>query len=113
MISRELLSEVLAEDIEKVEVGKRYIKYWSGYTPTFKQSINTYELAHKCKIYAINKGFIIETSYEDIIEPFGEYCICRVYFDGDKVYDNYSEYEGYQKEPEAIFKATQYIYDKG
>ena len=117
MISKELLSKVLKSELYNNKVlqfnftsNKNIIWIRTEMANDFE--INIYELAHKCKKYAINKSFIVETSYEDIIEPFGEYCICRVYFDGDKFYDNYSEHQDYQTEPEAIFKATSYIMEQ-
>ena len=110
-ISKELLSKVLKKEVVGIET-TMYGNFDIEFKNDYGTEINKYELAHKCKKYAINKDFIIETSYEGIIEPFGEYCICRVYFDGDKVYDNYSEYQDYQKEPEAIFKATSYIIEQ-
>jgi hypothetical protein len=112
MISKKLLSEVLKtefkRDYEFSYIGDNSFLYTDEYIP-----INGYEIAHKCKEWAISKGYIIETSYESITDSFGAYCICRVYFDGDKVYDNYSEDQPLEKEPEAIFQATQWILEIG
>ena len=107
IISKELLSEVLGFKIDNCWVdgsNVEWIKDGMSY-------INIYELAHKCKEWAIDKDFIIETEYEGKQKAFGSYCICRIFYDGDKIYDNYSECEYYQKEPEAIFKACQWILD--
>lgn len=71
MISKELLSEVLNEDIEhiydKSDMGENYICY----TPKIgcNVDINIYELAHKCKVWAINKGYLL-VEYHILIQVF-------------------------------------------
>ena len=95
MISKELLSEVLGEKVE--EIGRiidttilafRYSTHWSG--------INIYELAHKCKGWAYNKDHIL-TSWKDR-DCF--YC---------EIDDNVMSFSSENNEPEAIFKACEWI----
>lgn len=74
--------------------------------------INIYELAHKCKEWAVLQDYYIEHGYESIQESFGAYCILRIYFDGDMIFNNFSGAEDYQKEPEAIFKACEWILEQ-
>ncbi len=102
MISEELLSEVLNEsrvilDYEVSICGKE-IHY--GHTDIDEDGfINIYELAHKCKEWAKNKGYLLLSGYDDG-KTF--YCTCS----------NKSSPDSYSgTEPEAIFKACQWILD--
>ena len=100
--SKELLSEVLGidkvfiiyqqDDILVYEVG-------GYYGDTVDYVINIYELAHKCKEWAYEKGYQL-ASY-----PSGkDWYVCR---------DPYKEpYEGDNTEPEAIFKACEWIMEQ-
>ena len=98
MISKELLSEVL--DIEIKEIGKlvegillsfRYPTHW-GYC-------NIYELAHKCKEWAISKGWVLHE-----VRNLKEYII---YFSGD--FREPSNDFRADTEHEAIFQACEWI----
>ena len=109
MISKELLSEVL--DIKVVEV------YKIGSNPNFKDNtllyrvegcgvlftINIHELAHKCKEWAfcLDATMILSSVSEanigiaSIKDDYGNILICEVC----------------ESEPEAIFKACQWLLD--
>lgn len=110
MISKELLSEVLKQET-------RFIRYVANntYEVHFEKPIrlkyiiiNIYELAYKCKEWAFNKGYELRTSTRGIIDVYdhiyinkedgltGEFIDCRQESD---------------TEPEAIFKACQWILD--
>ncbi len=69
MISKELLSEVLDKDIFEYRhagfgtfTDKRYLvaDYMKG-VDIFTETINIYELAHKCKEWAWDQGYILHT----------------------------------------------------
>lgn len=111
LISKELLSEVLGFNIDYiVEQENTHISWhdeMGGHT------INIYELAHKCKEWALNKGHRLlsgfdEKEYEN--SPDIEYsCIVNhIYCEGgcrsDNNFNSYSE-------PESIFKACKWILD--
>ena len=114
MISKELLSNVLDNEVPyQVKVHKIIIKNNSlNYFYNSKDSggglfeaneyINIYELAHKCKEWAISKGWILHE-----VRNLKEYII---YFGGD--YREPSDDFRAETEPEAIFKACQWILDK-
>ena len=105
MISKELLSAVLKEkrvilDYE-ISISKNEIHY--GHIDIEEDGfINIYELAHKCKEWAISKGWILHE-----VRNLKEYII---YFGGD--YREPSDDFRAETEPEAIFKACQWILDK-
>ncbi len=119
MISKELLSEVLGSEvksyqtkednysIKKNELGIIYAS--SGIIPVFGV-INIHELAHKCKEWAFHRGVSIYCIQYKIDK--GEYCVY--------IYDIHEETEildtgvddmTFATEPEAIFKACEWIKD--
>lgn len=99
-ISKELLSEVLKftkyNFIKEgfIEIEDSILKY--GVKHNIYEKINIYELAHKCKEWAIKNDFFIFSGYN------GNYN-CFVNHSGNRFFGD--------TEPEAIFKATQYIYN--
>jgi len=111
-ISKELLSEVLEyKDKDYVIVAtekdifldKNYLhfEYQDPYcTPetyiTIKDKINIYELAHKCKEWAISKGYILQSGYQN--------CIC-INFTDNLSKNKFSAHT----EIEAIFKACEWV----
>lgn len=119
LISKELLSEVLGHKIWKIlncNIGTlRYCIYPNKRDEPSEYTfpINIHELAYKCKEWALNKGYRLlsgfdEKEYEN--SPDIEYsCIVNhIYCEGgcrsDNNFNSYSE-------PEAIFKACQWILD--
>lgn len=113
MINKELLSEVInkkivVDDISNIELKENTITfiedYWdedegSGFYRS--HTINIYELAHLCKEWAISKGFITHS-----VRNLKEYV---VYLSGD--FREPSDDFRCNSEPEAIFKACQWILD--
>lgn len=131
IISKELLSQVLQCNCIKVSSEKTYpfvegsVYFWVDGSFTYS-SVNIYELSHKCKEWAKNQGYAISSGYSDMD------------YDGDSETSNYQIYSvvnlrcGYHSynskhdvdewhedmifdmhnsEPEAIFKACQWILD--
>ena len=111
MTFKELMSEVLGVEVLYYKVLDNTLSYQAK-DKYQTQAINIYELAHKCKEWAVEKSYVLETSYEGVNKHFGKYCICRVFFDGNKVYDNYTNSVDYEKEVEAIFKACEWIMEQ-
>lgn len=67
--SKELLSEVLKRDVPLnskgfniMTVKENIISY--GIEFSFKKEINIYELEHKCKVWALNKGYQFRVYYQ-------------------------------------------------
>ena len=67
MISKELLSEVLGfgvyQSIRKDEYAYNDIKLNIINTELLYDYVNIYELAHKCKEWIINKGYVLKLCY--------------------------------------------------
>lgn len=111
MISKELLSEVLREPI----YAEPYIKcdelFWVRfYLPNVDDgieqevSINIYELAYKCKEWALGKDFVLYSGSTHRIKGYR----CDIYTkDGDVDEDFVGD-----TEPEAIFKACEWIMEQ-
>ena len=97
MISKELLSEVLHQDITAFSIKGNTLFYQC--TDYFDDCINIYELVHRCKEWAISKGWILHE-----VRNLKEYI---VYFSGD--FRNPSDDFRCDTEPEAVFKACEYI----
>ena len=107
MISKELLSEVLGRDVDKVKgIEANTLIYGCAHYDGWYDEINIYELAHKCKELALSKNYEIESS---------------LFIDGSKKRIGYSqvlreESPMLQKtadtEPEAIFKACEWIMEQ-
>ena len=126
MISKELLSEVInikIEDIIDLKIFGKDLKYYekcllnsccdgrlSNHKYSICKSINIYELAFKCKQYALKRGYILDSQSRSYCKGKG---ICFIYLD-----DWTSEFPEYclesfsaDSEIEAIFKACQWILD--
>jgi hypothetical protein len=102
-ISKELLSEVFHKKCTLVEMeSDTSVNVMFGLDGIV---INLYELAHKCKLWGIKKGFRIDSWVNYANE--GEYKIHRLE-EGMML----RQHAGiWQTEPEAIFKACEYILD--
>ncbi len=63
MPSKELLIEVLNLDkVLHISIQNNIIYYWcDGLEIKHRNSINIYELAHKCKEWALRQGYLIDT----------------------------------------------------
>lgn len=115
MISKELLSEVLKKDVpinskgfNIVDVKGNIIYY--GIEFSFRKEINIYELAHKCKEWALSEGYIIEVGVHPTIKKDRS---DRDYFykiTTDRGQILVSKFDEIIKtEPEAIFLACEWI----
>ena len=121
MISKELLNKVLNIEIVSYQMKQKNIlayeynkvskNQWSGKT-FCNRSINTYELAHKCKEWAVNlspnkhalSSYPRWGDIRNYKKTNGSYYICQHLVSG-------AQFEA-ETEPEAIFKACQWILDK-
>ena len=101
MINIELLSEVLNEDIIDFNVEDNELIYNVNYDHT-RSFINIYELAHKCKEWALNKDYLIDSSHGYEIST-----ATPILGIGGNVM-TIGTLES-TTEPEAIFKACEYI----
>ena len=65
MISKELLSEVLEREVTDFEYWDNNEYRCTAYFDGFRQRffLNIYELAHKCKEWIINKGYVLKLCY--------------------------------------------------
>ena len=117
MISKELLSEVI--EIKQNRIGilkqlKNEIQYSTsgGYVSL----INVYELAHKCKEWAVkqNEEYINILNISSGVSNGGtKYCDMSLQlFDNEDNIDNINERFTADTEPEAIFKACEWILNK-
>lgn len=91
MISKELLSEVYNFDVKEIiKLGVDEVTYevrFNGLRNGLKyEIINIYELAHKCKVWAYNKGYeIVSLAHMISIYKKGHevYCTNSTLFDLD------------------------------
>lgn len=107
MISKELLSEVLGCDSSECYFEDTYnlINYKYQYDVTWSEeiqydnsSINIHELAHKCKEWLKNN---VSNSFSGFDNGHRFFCHIENYNIQDRFYED--------TEPEAIFKACQWI----
>lgn len=120
MIDKELLSAVLGEEyidrlVEVISIEdnlmRTYYDCGSGAPTGLGLEINIYELAHKCKEWAFNEGFTLSSSKDGI----DEWCIELYNHLADDINDyrlniDFDAFDA-TTEPEAIFKACQWILD--
>ena len=109
MISKELLSEVLGIEIYscKLVAQTTIVRYkFDAVGEVRDSSINIHELAHKCKEWAFNKDMFILSSASLPRGKFtSSYCVAEKQFS----YPTKKETFHANAEPEAIFKACQWI----
>lgn len=109
----ELLNEVLRVNVKEgdwycTDVININYKYYKD-NDRFEQKINVHELAYNCKIWAFTRGYELMSGTID--EGNGELIFeCSLYNKSAETKEEYilSTFEGYS-EPEAIFKACQWI----
>jgi len=100
MINKELLSNVLGVEIYQINIIGNDVMYKIGTAAKWtEKKINIHELAHKCKEWAYSKSYKI-ASYKSYNN-----WICKDPFKGDP-------YIGADTEPEAIFKACEWILEQ-
>lgn len=112
MISIELLSEVLEIGIDKVGHYPKDNNLYYSFSPSGTQHINIYELAHKCKVWALNNGYHVTTLlYDDNATRVYTHGLATVHFSDEN--SNYTEVFSCESntEPEAIIKAAQWVLD--
>ena len=118
IISKELLSEILdkkavVDDISNIELKENTITFIEDYWDEDEGSgfyrnhtINIYELAHKCKEWALSKGYIL-MSKPRTSSSFATCVFCK---NGKCDYEDdlWNDFRA-GTEPEAIFKACEWI----
>ena len=120
MISLELLRCVAdSREISVVSANGNRVSFSGvGKIGSFNNSINIYELAHKCKEWARRNGLLLTTCPYEI---YNQYCGNDDDYSTYTCYVNISQHENgidydfevtADTEPEAIFKACQNILDK-
>ena len=101
--SKELLSKVLGVYVTEFYLDCESLVYTYdrifNENEQYKDDINIYELAHKCKEWASYKGHTLSSTYH----PHNN-CICNI----DIVTKNFKQFEA-NTEPEAIFRACEWI----
>lgn len=112
MISTELLSEVLCVHVRDDWYFDCEILVYTydkilGLDENYKAEINIYELAHKCKEWAYSQGYIISSGLTPVLgvnkDGWAEVFSSSTPLDGKlHTFKQLSE-------PEAIFKASEYI----
>ena len=108
MISKELLGEVLKADIRKINnsILDGNLYYYKTFVKC-KSKINIYELAHKCKEWALSKGYIINSGATTSNDWSST--IYKVIKENPYIKELSNTWE--QSENEAIFRACQWILD--
>lgn len=119
MIKKELLSAVLNEHIDRCDYKKELsfknsIRYWNTPANTMPNVINIYELANLCKEWAFNLNYSISSCkrINGFNHVFFEALVQNFTYQSENIKHDYSEHLCYcigDIEPEAIFKACEYI----
>ena len=113
MISKELLSAILGLHCGIKSIKNSEVIYWFDCIGEIREhSINIYELAHKSKEWAVNlnpnkhalSSYPRWGDIRNYKKTNGSYYICQHLVNG-------AQFEA-ETEPEAIFKACQWILDK-
>lgn len=106
MISKELLSEILGVDIKqlvKVRILDNELEYQDSFevgTGVFSY-INIYELAHRCKEWTHNNGYWMDSCFTGQV---------KLYHSGETY--PFKTLHTETTEPQAIFKACEWILNK-
>lgn len=111
-ISKELLSEVLNLNITYIEHYNNSIIYKVSVYDREKE-FNIYELAHECKQWVVSKGYSLYSGYDKLINKYGVYVNLLLLGDDELTIGGWDTeiYFIANTEPEAIFKACQWILD--
>ena len=109
MISKELFSKVIGNDIDwcSKHPSEPVVEFHANNTNTICEHINIYELAHKCKEWAFDIGYSVESAKKNILEDkkMKSKWICC----GFTPEYNIMPTSEADTEPEAIFKACQWV----
>lgn len=104
MISNELLSVVLGLHCGIKSIKNSEVIYWFDCIGEIREySINIYELAHKCKEWALKHHYKVISKPDNVPGLWKAYVNLSLTSKHGEVADT---------EPEAIFKACQWILDK-
>lgn len=115
--SKELLSEVLKVEITYLtdELDENMLPYQVASQEGWSK-INIYEIAHLCKEWAYDKGYIINTALEPLTHKVSwQYDLFKLRYEKiDMVMDipptqHFIITKAYDTEPEAVFKACERI----
>ncbi len=116
-ITKELLSDVLGENVDNIRMSdipaNRVVYEVQGAGIRNPYVINIYELAHKCKEWAINygKGYYVWTGinhnskWDVFVTKFNSFSK----FEPVEYQAVYNPLGGKETEPEAVFKACEWI----
>ena len=104
MISKELLSEVIKRNIINIKtslddyiINENIVRYWDDKSAVHFE-INIYELAHKCKEWALKQGYFIYSTNElAYIKTLNLEILPNVFSNGE------------DDETTCIFKACEYV----
>ena len=105
MISKELLSAVFNKDVTKYDYETQILFYRDEHDSLIWTEFNIHELAHKVKEWAIENGIVLESS------TYKSKAVCHT---GARTHNNeiyYPEIFNAPTEPEAVFKAGQWVLD--
>lgn len=110
MISKELLGEVLGRDAHPYDYVQngRALRYAFFESINRKRHINIYELAYKCKEWAFDKGYSLESAKKAVLGEKNKMTstwICCGLTPTCEVLPNFTA----DTEPEAIFEACEWI----
>jgi hypothetical protein len=126
IISKELFSEVLGIEFLQIVTDSKVIEnnlkrglsssmiaYREGIEWSY---INIHELAHKCKEWALIRGHCLQSCIHDNGSYEGVYCVCEILtpiYGSSSLFDALLKTTDAETEPEAIFKACQWILNNG
>ena len=101
MISEELLSEVLGikKEVMSIAIRENNIIPCNQGIP-IATPINIYELAHRCKEWALKSGYQLHSAMRN-----GAFSICILIYEEDGSKQHFKSVT----EPEAIFKACEWL----
>ena len=103
--SKELISKVLSKEVEEERfVDSNSLTYVNS---GIYEDINIYELVHKCKEWALSKGYDTRSGFNSYLKCY----FCDIY--KDLIHQARYEYATKRtSEPEAIFKACEWIMEQ-
>ena len=104
MISRELLSEVIGTSERDVRLSNNTLICLVGNGSEYR--VNIYELQNLCKEWAFSLGYQLHSYYNDMGNV--EYSDCKIWF-RDNIVWSMVDTDITSTEPEAVFKACQWI----
>ena len=111
MLSKELLGKILNFNVSSSEViGNEILVIFEDGD---RELYNIYGVANKCKIWSAERGYYIMSSlgkYPEGLRWYSTFRYVETFKDGFTL--DLEEWFNSENEPEAIFKATQWIYER-